>query len=207
MTDTATATPTDGSQRLSLACSCGKVTGYITTTKSRNAIRCYCHSCRAYGNWCRQQHQAPKDNAIDDGGVDILQVCKKDFVIEPGCETHIQLAKLNSKTFTYRFYSACCMTPLCNSNPSVGFVGLVAENLQTKNNRDRFAPYHLLYSEEAPDTVDPSLQDVPKASLLKFLYLLVAFLPWRKSADFLPFTMEPNYVAEKDGKEKTTNES
>ena len=102
-----------------LSCRCGRVRGEVGTDRTYVRATCYCRDCRAYAQWLG----AP--GLLDDaGGVDVVTMAPSRVRFIAG-EDQIACMSLSGRGI-YRWYAACCRTPLGNTprDPGVHYVGL-----------------------------------------------------------------------------------
>ena len=101
-------------------CRCGAVRGHLARPSPRgvNRVVCYCDDCQAYA------HRLGRADLLDrQGGSDIVQCAPARLAFAQG-QDRIAGLRLSPKG-TYRWYAACCNTPLGNTlGPSLPFVGL-----------------------------------------------------------------------------------
>lgn len=113
-------------QSTALGCRCGKVRGRVVDAAPGNVYRviCYCDDCQTF------LHYLKRADLLDaHGGTDIVQVAPATLSFEQGSE-HIVGVRLSPKGL-FRWYSACCHTPLGNTmTPSIPFVGIVASTFE-----------------------------------------------------------------------------
>ncbi|HET7608433.1 MAG TPA: DUF6151 family protein [Gammaproteobacteria bacterium] len=106
-----------------LSCRCGKVSGRVIDASPQAASRivCYCDDCQAF------LHHLGRADLLDaHGGTDVVQVAPASVAFDRGAEQIVGL-RLTPKGL-YRFYAACCNTPLGNTlSPAIPFVGIVAQ--------------------------------------------------------------------------------
>src|SRR5215472_17897317 len=116
--------------RVSLRCSCGRVRGYVddVTPGSGSRVVCYCDDCQAFARW----HRMP--GAMNaHGGTDIYQAPPARVRITEG-EDHVRCLRLTPRLRAlYRFFAACCKTPLGNSLPRFPFVGVICTALDVES--------------------------------------------------------------------------
>lgn len=102
-----------------LSCRCGQVQGEVGTDRTYARASCYCKDCRAYAQWLGVP------GLLDDaGGVDIVAVAPSQVRFTAGEE---QIACMSwSERGIYRWYAACCRTPLGNTprDPAVHYAGM-----------------------------------------------------------------------------------
>ena len=110
-----------------LACKCGEVAGRVTNASPRtvNRVVCYCDDCQAF------LHQLGRADLLDaQGGSDIVQVAPASLSFHQGMDRIVGV-RLSSKGL-YRWYTACCKTPVGNTlGPAIPFVGIVAHVFTT----------------------------------------------------------------------------
>lgn len=102
-----------------LSCRCGQVQGEVGTDRTYTRASCYCTDCRAYAQWLGVPGLL--DAA---GGVDVVTMAPSQVRLTRGAD---QVACMSwSERGIYRWYAACCRTPLGNTprNPAVHYVGL-----------------------------------------------------------------------------------
>ena len=107
----------------SLSCGCGTVRGTLRDigVPAANHVVCYCSDCRAYA-----RHLGQEGRVLDaQGGTAIYQTHPDAVAIERGAD-RIAALRMTSKG-PYRWYAACCDTPLCNtlSTPKLAFTGVI----------------------------------------------------------------------------------
>mmetsp|Transcript_6576 Transcript_6576/g.11599 ORF Transcript_6576/g.11599 Transcript_6576/m.11599 type:complete len:209 (-) Transcript_6576:119-745(-) len=167
------------------SCSCGKVKGTVRVGKlDYTSVRCFCRSCRNFDAWCTEIKGHKGSVSGEDGGTNILQLCKSDIDLESGGE-FIKCAQYKKDSLLSRFYASCCGTPLFNSVEKSGFVGLLAANLEDQG--AAFAPYGYFHQEEAPVPVKVT-EKTPMANVPAFLLNMARFMPWMNAAPFIDFT-------------------
>jgi hypothetical protein len=106
-----------------LRCRCGEVHGRVSDASPRtvNRIVCYCDDCQAFAH-----HLGRADLLDEHGGSDIVQVAPASLSFDRGTDRIVGL-RLTRKGL-YRFYAACCKTPLGNTvGPAVPFAGIVVQ--------------------------------------------------------------------------------
>jgi hypothetical protein len=82
-------------------------------------VVCYCDDCQAFARWLGSK---PILDAY--GGTDIYQLPPAHVRITAGAD-ELRCVRLGEKG-TYRFYTACCRTPIGNmAGPRVAFIGLI----------------------------------------------------------------------------------
>lgn len=98
--------PTD----LSLRCNCGNVQGWVTgiTPRRGTHVICHCVDCQSF-----PRHLGRADVLDDRGGTEIFQIASWRLQIEQGAE-YIACLRLSPKGL-FRWYAACCNTPLANT--------------------------------------------------------------------------------------------
>lgn len=118
---------------VSLRCSCGAVRGVTKDIDANSGTRvvCYCDDCQAFANYLDR----PDEILDEHGGTDIFQLPPSEIEITVGLE-QIRCIKLSSKG-TYRWYTACCKTPVGNTmGPKFPFVGVI-HNFMDAIDRDQ----------------------------------------------------------------------
>ncbi|WP_164660289.1 DUF6151 family protein [Tropicibacter sp. Alg240-R139] len=113
---------TRGTDPLGFSCGCGALKGHVTAEGLRAGthVVCYCADCRAGELYFQQHDPAP-------GPVDIFQLSPDTVIIDDGFEN---LAAIRlSPNGMFRWYAACCDTPLCTTMKSAKtpFAGMNAK--------------------------------------------------------------------------------
>jgi hypothetical protein len=105
---------------LPLACACGTVRGVAgdVSRATGNRMVCYCHDCQAFA------HFLGRADVLDaHGGTDVYQMAPGRLRITDGA-AQLACVRLGPKGL-FRWYAACCRTPIGNSVTSLPFVGLI----------------------------------------------------------------------------------
>ena len=103
-----------------LRCRCGAVRGEMDTARAYVRASCYCKDCRAFARFLGQP------GVLDaSGGSDIVATAPATVRFTAGVE-HVACMSLSPKGL-YRWYAACCRTPLGNTPraPRLPYVGMV----------------------------------------------------------------------------------
>ncbi|MEN1728593.1 MAG: DUF6151 family protein, partial [Pseudomonadota bacterium] len=106
---------------LPIRCRCGEFKGVALGLKSRTVTRvvCHCSDCQAFAHYLEQA-----DRVLDEhGGTDICQVSPRGVEFERGSD-QLACVRLGAKG-PYRWYAACCGSPVGNTVPGLAFVGLI----------------------------------------------------------------------------------
>ncbi|MEM9531829.1 MAG: DUF6151 family protein [Pseudomonadota bacterium] len=107
---------------LDVRCECGKLRGIARDLAPAyvNRAVCYCDDCQSFAHFLGRA-----DDVLDEhGGSEIYQLAPVRFRITAGQE-QLACVRLRPKGL-YRWYAACCKTPLANSLTSaIPFVGLI----------------------------------------------------------------------------------
>lgn len=104
---------------LPIRCRCGQVRGMAREVSPRTVSHtiCYCHDCRAFAHWLE------RDDLLDEhGGANVVQLARSRLEILEGRD-QMRCLRLSDKGM-YRWYAACCRSPLGNTVTSIPFVGL-----------------------------------------------------------------------------------
>ena len=120
-------------QEIKLGCACGDVRGvaYIASPASGNRVVCCCADCQSFAEYLGNQ-QAMMDEF---GGTDIYQMPISKVVINQG-QINIACLRLSEKGL-YRWYAACCKTPIGNAlGAGAPFIGLVHNFIVEKTTLD-----------------------------------------------------------------------
>jgi hypothetical protein len=111
-----------------LHCRCREVRGVVTDVSPQtvNRVVCYCDDCQAF------LHQLARRDLLDaHGGSDIVQVAPSSLSFVQGTERIVGL-RLTPKGL-YRWYAACCKTPVGNTlSPAVPFIGVIAQAFESE---------------------------------------------------------------------------
>lgn len=107
-------------QTLPLRCACGELRGTLDA-RPTSGVRCvcYCDDCRAYARWLG------RDDVLDaHGGTDVVPTWPARVRLEAAGS--LAVMRLSDKGM-YRWYAACCRTPLANvmANPRMPFNGVL----------------------------------------------------------------------------------
>lgn len=113
---------------ISFACDCGKLQGSVSNSRSAVGPRivCMCDDCQAYAHYLGNA-----ENILDaNGGTDIVPVQPAHLAIMHGGE-YLQCMRLSDKGM-YRWYAACCRTPIANAMASskIPYVGLFRQAIR-----------------------------------------------------------------------------
>lgn len=107
-------------QRLTIQCRCGALTGEALDVDPTWYGVCYCADCQAFARALRSH-----DTLDEDGGTAILQMGPSHVRFTAGVE-HLACLRLGPKGLM-RWYAGCCDTPIGNTlaKPGLPFVGLI----------------------------------------------------------------------------------
>jgi hypothetical protein len=111
-----------GARPPEFACRCGAARVAVDLAAPHVHVVCYCDDCRAYLCWLRREELSDAH-----GGSEILQLAPANVRLVAGGD-HLAWVRLTERG-PFRFFAACCNTPLGNSVPRVPFVGLVTAGL------------------------------------------------------------------------------
>lgn len=104
---------------MDIQCECGtfqaRLKAFPKDTPGR--LVCYCDDCQAY-----LRHLERTDLLDAHGGTEIIPAYPADMEIVRGRE-HLKCVRLSPQG-RFRFYAACCNTPIANTNPGEPWVGL-----------------------------------------------------------------------------------
>ena len=155
---------------IKLACSCGKVQGFMShgASKSGTRVVCYCADCQAFAQRLGRQG----DILDEQGGTDIFQILPSQIQITQGLEL-LNCLRLSSKG-VYRWYTSCCHTPVANTvSLKLPFVALIHNFIKADNNLHAcLGPirFHIHGKYALGDKVDIRLhKKVPFAMLLRVI--------------------------------------
>jgi hypothetical protein len=158
------------------------------------SINCYCSDCRNYANWVQSQSENKQNtNLFDDcGGSKIIQVCKSDLHIDKESLPFISLSRKEKDSGMFRFYSNCCNVPLFNTIDYLGFVGVLAVNLdENVKELGDFVPICEKEALKPPSVKLNSFSFVPK-----FMSKLLEYQMYSKDGPF-NYTLTPQYWGSK----------
>ena len=131
---------------LPIQCRCAKVRGMAREVGpgTVNYGICYCHDCRAFAHWLGRE-----DLLDGHGGTTIVQLARSRLEIIEGRE-QLRCMRLSDKGM-YRWYAACCRSPLGNTVAPIPFVGLAASafGLDDATATARFGPSRAAQMNEA----------------------------------------------------------
>jgi hypothetical protein len=157
-----------------LRCKCGEVRGRVTGVSpgAVNRVVCYCDDCQAY------LHYLGRTDLLDaHGGSDIVQVAPASLTFHQGAD-RITGVRLTPKGL-YRWYSACCKTPLGNHvGPGIPFVGIagLASQVDSARREDVLGPATLFHGKFAVGEPPAGSTRVSVRMIARFLRLA---LGWR----------------------------
>lgn len=106
------------SRNIPLRCRCGQVQGEARAGRTYARLTCHCADCQAYARWLGTP------GLLDArGGTDIVAMAPSGLRFTAG-SGQVACATLSGKV--YRWYAACCRTPLGNTarDPRVHYLGL-----------------------------------------------------------------------------------
>lgn len=105
--------------RVLLRCRCGQVRGELDPARAYVRATCHCKDCQAYARWLGTP--GVMDAA---GGTDVVATAPRWLRFTAG-EDQIACMSLSERGI-YRWYAACCRTPLGNTahSPKVHYVGI-----------------------------------------------------------------------------------
>jgi hypothetical protein len=108
---------------LSLACSCGTVTGKLQQVGPAKVNRgvCYCDDCQSYAHFLGKPDQILDSS----GGTEVFQMSPRHLVFDQGSDA-LRCVVLKGNRLL-RWYTDCCRTPIGNtlSTAGVPFVGVL----------------------------------------------------------------------------------
>ena len=159
-----------------LRCDCGVVSGVAKNISpdSGNHIVCYCKDCQAFARFLEHE-----DIILDEyGGTDIFQITPAQVVIHQG-KDQIRCMRLTPRGL-YRWYTACCHTPIGNMvSPGMPFIGVIHNFMDDEGVREEnLGPVKLYafgYSASNTPPLDKNDRGFPFRFMLRAVYkLLVA---------------------------------
>ncbi|UPW20392.1 DUF6151 family protein [Agarivorans sp. TSD2052] len=169
---------------LSLQCQCGKVAGSVSKVKRSccNRIVCYCKDCQKFAHYLSSE-----TTTLDAyGGTEVYQLAPSSIHIEHGIE-QLRCARLTSKGI-YRWYSACCNTPIANTvGLKVPFVAIYHNFIVSEPNAEEvLGPViGMLYPEQALTPI-PSEQQVTTSSFMLKAKVLTKLFLWKLTGQGKP---------------------
>ena len=114
-----------------LSCHCGTTRWTIAAGAPGTHLKCYCADCQTFA-----RHLGKGDSWLDTaGGTAIFQTTPGNVKFIAGAE-HVAVLRLGPKGL-FRWYAACCGTPIGNtlSSPGLAFVGAIL-----RPDENRFGP-------------------------------------------------------------------
>lgn len=210
-----------------LRCPCGKIQGTITALPQDTVrLHCYCRDCHDYAIFIKNFNKSSNDaatttattssgsNSGDGNGgkpppsrrspIPLVQVCKSDITINQGLEYMKLSRKYPPNKGMFRYYSSCCNMPLMNTWDVLGFVGVIEENLDS--NKEKFVGPFRCYDDDIKNSENEkettSQQQVPGLPVVRLVWNLIRYLPWRNHGPF-DYTAEPTvFWGENSDKQK-----
>jgi len=159
---------------ISLKCSCGKVRGLASniTANSGTRIVCYCDDYQAFARYLGRE-----DDVLDEyGGTDIFQITPSQVKLTEGAE-QLRCMRLSDKGM-YRWYTACCKTPIGNTmSAKVPFVGMIHNFMHDDGTLDeKLGPvrgYTLVKFAKETLPIERKQTGFPWRIILRFIYKLL----------------------------------
>ncbi len=185
-----------------LSCSCGAVNGTITIPKVFNRVICYCKDCQAFAH-----HLGAADRVLDDkGGTDIIQMPSAALSFDTGIE-HVKCLRLSPKGL-FRWYAACCNTPLSNilPNPKSAFIGILTTVLEAERLNADFGRITCVYKgNSAVGEAKPGDYGLVRTILTALQIILIGRLngTYRQS----PYLKDETFIAQPQVLTKAQRES
>lgn len=118
---------------IKLSCDCNAIGGvaYVASPSSGNRVVCCCRDCQSFASMLGK----PQSVMDEYGGTDIYQMPMSKLTIYQGSE-NIACLRLSKKGL-YRWYAACCHTPIGNTlGAGAPFIGLVHNFIVSEGNLD-----------------------------------------------------------------------
>lgn len=106
-------------QAMQIQCECGKFSAELTAFPRNTPGRlvCYCDDCQSYA------HYLGRADLLDaNGGTEVIPAYPRDVKILSGKE-QLKCMRLSPKGM-FRFYTACCKTPVGNTRPMSPWIGV-----------------------------------------------------------------------------------
>lgn len=159
-----------------LRCRCGQLTGTLHDASVRDAIRfvCYCTDCRAFA------HYLGREDVLDAaGGTDIVHVPASRVRLARGLAA---LRCVQRSPRVYRWYAACCRTPIANTAgpqfPVIALLHVILDPAATGRSLDELfgRPVCRIFGRSATGAVPDTL---PPASLRVFVRRGLRLIRWR----------------------------
>jgi len=166
-------------------CQCGKLSGEIDQPEELKGLRfiCMCKDCQKYARFLGNAESILDKN----GGFEGVPVFPKLFRITSGRE-HLKGIKLTRKTGTFRWYAACCRSPLANSLSSKeGYIGLSTQRLSPED-RNSLGPIYVRANGESG--IPPLPEGTAKKFPIKWLFVIIRAIArmhlkgWRRPHPF-----------------------
>lgn len=158
------------------SCACGEVQGTIEEGSKRKGGRliCYCKDCQAFAHFLEKGSEVLNEH----GGTEVYQIAPAQLKIKQGAE-NLRCVRLSPKGL-FRWYTACCNTPVGNTiSAKVPFVGVVHNFIaKTEDQDETLGP--VIMSIQAKDAKGkPSGNNVHQAAPLSLLATTLVKLAYR----------------------------
>jgi len=104
---------------MNIQCECGKFEAELNAfpKNTPGRLKCYCDDCQSY------LHHIKRADLLDsNGGTEVIPIYPADIRILKGQE-QLKCARLSNKGM-FRFFTACCNTPIANTRPNTPWVGV-----------------------------------------------------------------------------------
>lgn len=154
---------------MKIQCACGQVEGIVQNFPKNTPGRlvCYCDDCQ---NYLKHLHRDDLLNFA--GGTELVPVYPQDLKITKG-QDHLQCLRLTSKGM-FRWYTSCCNTPICNTQPGfpwIGFNSCVYKgiNLEKEVGPVRSSVYGMYASQTPPKGTSHKLKPKDMMAVLPFV--------------------------------------
>ena len=173
-------------------CQCGKIKGEIDRPEELKGHRfiCMCKDCQKYARFLGSSESILDRN----GGSEVVSVFPKLMRFTSGRE-YVKGLKLTERSGTFRWYAACCRSPLANSlSGDKGYIGLFTQRLSAED-REGLGPVRVRSNGESgiPPLPKGTSQKVP----LVFLWIILRsvlrmnFKGWKKPHPFFDDSNRP----------------
>lgn len=132
---------------MEIQCECGKFRAELTQfpKNTPGRLKCYCDDCQTFLHYLKRA-----DLLDENGGTEIIPAYPADIKLIAGKE-HLKCIRL-SPTGMFRFFAACCNTPIANTAPQRAWVGI----------------HRRVYTVKYPNKIDDELGPVKSSIMGKF---------------------------------------
>jgi Family of unknown function (DUF6151) len=155
-------------REVAIRCRCGSLRGVARDVSLGTTCRCscYCGDCRAF------VHFLERPDVLDAaGGVELLQIARSSVRIEN--QSELACLRLSPKGM-FRWYAACCRTPIGNTVAKIPFFGLLQCCIDPDVDQASLGPVTLVNTATALGPLPPHPR-VPVRMVLKTVGLVLGW--------------------------------